>query len=185
MGTPYRRCLRTLYAFYSVWEQAIWETPAVSEAVPDGALRRKMPLLARDLESLGMNPPHVAIPPPRLDCARALGSLYVLEGASLGGRVIERHVFGPLGLSPERGGAFFHGYGELTGAMWRGFGDSLEAFVRREGQAEGMIVGAIACFAALEEWVRTASVHPATAHDATARPATPWGSSNDSVRTCD
>ncbi|TXD71199.1 biliverdin-producing heme oxygenase, partial [Mitsuaria sp. TWR114] len=51
----------------------------------------------------------------------AFGSLYVLEGSALGGQVLTPMLLARHGLTPERGAAYFHGFGERTGAMWREF----------------------------------------------------------------
>ena len=48
-----------------------------------------------------------------------LGAMYVMEGSTLGGRYIARHVEEALGLLPGRGNAYFQGHGEKTGSMWR------------------------------------------------------------------
>jgi heme oxygenase len=47
--------------------------------------------------------------------------LYVIEGATLGGRIITRQLQTQLGLKPESGGAFFDGYGAQTGPYWKAF----------------------------------------------------------------
>ncbi len=51
--------------------------------------------------------------------AAFLGALYVLEGSTLGGRMIARHLEPALGLQDGRGDAYFRGHGEATGALWR------------------------------------------------------------------
>jgi len=105
LATPggYAAALRALHAFHAAWEPAVWRAPGVDAAGLDEIGRRKLPLLERDLRALGIAPCAVRPPAPRLpDAAAALGALYVLEGATLGGRVIHRHVAGPLGLTPER-----------------------------------------------------------------------------------
>ena len=48
----------------------------------------------------------------------ALGVLYVLEGSTLGGRVILRRVGSTLGVRETWAGRFFNGYGNNTGLMW-------------------------------------------------------------------
>jgi heme oxygenase len=52
---------------------------------------------------------------------QALGSIYVIEGSALGGRIIAPHLKSTLGLGPGRGATYFHGFGEESGAMWRDF----------------------------------------------------------------
>ena len=55
------------------------------------------------------------------DLAEVMGSLYVIEGSALGGRVIAPHLKRTLGLDQGRGASYFHGFGGETGAMWANF----------------------------------------------------------------
>ena len=86
----------------------------------------------------------------------ALGILYVFEGATLGGRVVERHVAPRLRLTSHDGIAFFHGYGERTGEMWGLFGHEMNRWVARHGRSDEIVNGAVMCFDALEQWLLTA-----------------------------
>jgi heme oxygenase len=127
----YAAMLERLYAFYGRAEPAIG---AVATAIPGLELdeRRKAPLLAADLRSLGFAPAQpsahaLPIRLPRLDTpARALGALYVLEGATLGGKLIEREVGRRLGFDRTAGTAFFGAYGSDAMRYWRRFGLVLE-----------------------------------------------------------
>ena len=56
------------------------------------------------------------IPTPNSD-SLAFGCLYVMEGATLGGQVIGRHVRQTLGVTPETGGRFHAAYGDRTEAQ--------------------------------------------------------------------
>lgn len=155
----YASALRALHGFHAAWEPAIWRTPGIRDLGLDPADRRKLPLLERDLRALGIDP--VSEPPaaPRFpDAATALGALYVLEGATLGGRIINRHVAGPLGITAEHGGAYYHGYGELTGPRWKEFCAAAEAYAARHGGECSAVQGAVACFAALEAWLAVPGV---------------------------
>lgn len=165
LATPggYAAALRALHAFHAAWEPAIWRTPGVAEAGM-GEDRRKLPLLERDLRALGVAP-CAARPAPAAvaGAAEALGALYVLEGATLGGRVIQRRVAPALGVSPERGGAYFHGYGDATGERWKAFAGAVTRFAEDDGAAPRVVAGAVACFAALEAWLATpGALHPGT-----------------------
>ncbi len=63
-----------------------------------------------------------------------------------------------LGVTPEVGGRYFHGYGELTGEMWREFGAALTAFaVERETQ-DRIVENAIATFRRLRGWFQRVHV---------------------------
>lgn len=160
LATPggYAAALRALHAFYAAWEPAIWRTPGVSAAGLGGG-RHKLPLLERDLRALGVRPcPALPAAPATDDAAAALGALYVLEGASLGGRIIHRRVAGALGVTPEHGAAYYHGYGDLTGPRWKEFGHAVARFAEDTGCAHGVVAGAVDCFAALEAWLAVPGV---------------------------
>ena len=149
----YVRCLVVLHGFHAGWEPAIWRTGGVKEAGFSGGARTKVSLIESDLRFLGVGEEQLAISieRPILDsCAAALGALYVLEGATLGGQVIERHASRGVGVTPQAGGSYFHGHGERTGDMWRAFGDSLSSWVDCNGQSESIVQGAVACFSSLE-----------------------------------
>jgi len=117
--------------------------------------RRKLPRLDRDLAALSLGTPPdapAAALPAVADVPSALGALYVLEGATLGGRVISRHLAGALGVTPESGGAFFDGYGAATGPMWTAYRDQVADYVDRFGGREAVLGAATATFDAFERW---------------------------------
>lgn len=99
----------------------------------DFSARRKTALLRDDLLALGASEADLAALPRAHDLpaaatlGEAIGCLYVLEGSTLGGQVLAKHFHAALGLTPENGARFFHGYGALTGARWREFGLWAEA----------------------------------------------------------
>jgi heme oxygenase len=107
------------------WFLRAWE-PAVARLLADDGFfepRRKLGLLEQDLESLQLQP----LEGPCHDLpmlgtrAEALGSLYVLEGSTLGGQVIARHARRVLPLPAGQGTAFFESYGPAVGARWVAF----------------------------------------------------------------
>lgn len=150
---------RMLERFYGFYVRAEPELATVASAI-DGlelTLRRKAPLLTADLRSLGRTPRQLRALPRIGDIgvdgpARALGALYVLEGATLGGKLIEREVGRRLGLDDASGTAFFGAYGSDAARQWRRFGAVLE----REGEdldVDDMCDSASATFAALDRWL--------------------------------
>ena len=149
----YKRVLERFYGFWRGWE------PQVAGLLQDGPLlnpRRRMHLLQADLAVLGSSAPCVAALPscplPLLyDAAEALGSLYVMEGSTLGGRVIERHVERCLGFNGESGCSYFAGYGLNTGRMWRSFLARLDEAPAVD--AERIAIGAVATFERLTSWL--------------------------------
>ena len=60
------------------------------------------------------------------DPSGAIGALYVLEGARLGGKLLARRVEAELGLTAEHGASYLNGDGADTGRRWRQFLAALE-----------------------------------------------------------
>ena len=121
----YRDLLIRFYGFHKAWESD------AAEVAHDRTFFRnrcKTELLAQDLAALGLEPDEIeALPQCRpLMPLRApeavLGSMYVVEGSTLGGTIIAREVERRLGLTPETGCAYFRSYGRETAAMWKSFG---------------------------------------------------------------
>lgn len=153
----YRDLLARFHGFYAPLEARLcavrgWDGVAVRPAD-----RLKTPLLRRDLAVLGVNAD--ALPPcpalPDVDTlARALGAMYVLEGSTLGGRLIERHLARVLGLSPARGCAFFASYGDRVGPMWKAFGAAVTAYAAAHpGDEDEMVDAAAQTFDRLDAWL--------------------------------
>ncbi len=139
----YKALLGKFYRFYAAIEPAV----AAGAASVDGfdfEERRKTPLLERDLAALGVLDEVRAAGlwdelPEEDSAAKAFGSMYVMEGATLGGQVITRHLKQHLGIDPETGGAFFNSYGANVGPMWKAFGTAATAFAE-EANADEEIV---------------------------------------------
>jgi heme oxygenase len=80
-------------------------------------VRRKSDRLRRDLTDLtGQQFRSEGLHLPLPDLAAALGAFYVLEGSTLGGRVLQREVRTRLGDVPTD---FLSGYGDQTGRRWK------------------------------------------------------------------
>lgn len=130
---------RAQYAALLAWQrarQAPLETalesvlraalPATDWAALDLPARRKTPLLDLDLRALGHAPHPDLLPPAWLASeADAWGCAYVLEGATLGGQVVTRHL--RRAGFPDATLHFHASYGEAVGPRWRTFGTLLGA----------------------------------------------------------
>ena len=151
----YRGILERFFGFYRPveWQFARATVPAEVEALL--TLRPREPLLRADLVALGGREPD-SLPlcldlPPLRTAAQCLGCLYVMEGATLGGQVLSRHLERTLGLTPDNGARFFCGDGPRTGEMWKAFRTAFTGFVTPEAQDE-VVASAIASFRALRAW---------------------------------
>jgi heme oxygenase (biliverdin-IX-beta and delta-forming) len=98
----------------------------------DWEARRKTALLEEDLRAMGHDTASLerlprAVPLPAVPgLAEALGAAYVMEGSTLGGQLILRHLTRHFGPDARVGTfAFFRAYGDQVGPMWRAFGAAL------------------------------------------------------------
>jgi heme oxygenase (biliverdin-IX-beta and delta-forming) len=114
--------------------------------------------LLADLQSLGVSPQGVpraslAMLPQLSNFPQALGALYVLEGATLGGRIILGEVRTWLSAAIVGATSFLGGRGELVGSMWQEFRVAADRFgcERPELRAD-VVSGAKLTFAALLVW---------------------------------
>lgn len=124
--------------------------------------RRKTPLLRRDLMVLAALSGDLSGSPLlaslAFDQPSAWGTLYVLEGSTLGGRIILRNVERTLGLTADSGAAFYNGYGERTGERWKVFVEEIARVHEAHPEWEAPIVtAASAAFSALDTWLAEAA----------------------------
>jgi heme oxygenase (biliverdin-IX-beta and delta-forming) len=149
--TTYADLLERMLGFYRPVEERIAPYAAALPGL-DWPGRRKVPLLLADLGAVGRAPgaPQAVAPLPAVGSADdALGVLYVLEGATLGGTLIARAARARLGVTPVTGCAFFTAYGSATAARWRAFAAILQTATA--GAPSGAtLAAATACFTGLE-----------------------------------
>jgi heme oxygenase len=130
---------------------------------PDAAalhwpLRRRLGLFGADAAMLGATQTVTRSSGPALPTvtgtAQALGRLYVLEGSSLGGQMINR----AFALRPEGDplvGVRLSGldpYGDATGAMWHGLRRFTTAWAGTDQRRDEVVQAAVSTFAALDAW---------------------------------
>ncbi len=144
----YVRHLRAMLPLHAALEEALAAAGA-GDLLADWRRRRKAPLIRADLRNLGAALPEEAMAPvPAIRGHGAvLGTLYVLEGQTLGGAVLARRA-AALGLGPRTGAGFLDAYGAARGAMWRGFLSVLEAAELPPGGEAEMDAAALSAFAA-------------------------------------
>lgn len=152
--------LGLMHGFWVSAEQGLDEWAArlpADAAALDWAGRRRSGLFAGDLAALGTAAPHGTpglAPVPGTD--EALGRLYVLEGSTLGGAFIDRHLAGLPGLAGVRIRAFSP-YGPDTGSMWAALRRVTRGHVAAGGDVDRILASAGDTFRALAEWCRPAA----------------------------
>lgn len=161
----YEKLLRDFYGFYAPVERRMRQLLATRDIGFDYEPRLKVPLLARDLAFVqgaawSADAPEIchALPPLKT-FAQGLGCLYVLEGATLGGQLIGRHLRQQLQLTAEAGAAFFNSYGAHVGAMWKAFGTMATEQAEQLGADEEIIASAQDTFTTFDEWLRSQNNH--------------------------
>ena len=83
---------------------------------------------------------------------KATGALYVVEGSTLGGKFICQSL-AQFGLDPTNGAAYFSGYGEETGRMWKSFLQFMNEVATTEAEEQEVITTAEHVFSSLYNWL--------------------------------
>jgi heme oxygenase (biliverdin-IX-beta and delta-forming) len=152
----YVSCLLKLHGMIAAWEE--WAAPhAPAWIQPLLAARRRGQLLMLDLTWFGADTSGEARPtlPELRDATSLLGAMYVMEGSTLGGQLIARHVELVLGLTAGQGNAYFRGHNERTGQLWKEFCDVLRTKVP-DSETDAVIAAAKAMFGVFGSWMRIA-----------------------------
>ena len=155
----YRQFLHRFLGYYEPLEAKLLAFPYWSALDFDYAERHKTPRLLQDLQALGETPDAIQglarcrDLPLLATQGQLLGCLYVIEGATLGGQIITRHLQANLGLTPSSGASFFEGYGEQTGRQWKAFGAMLKASATETESHDAIVASANQTFETLDNWL--------------------------------
>ena len=125
----YADLLQCFYGYFHPLELLI-STYINDNTVPQYSRRRKSNVIAEELQSMHENlrATNEDVPLPRIDnIAGALGAMYVLEGSTMGGKIISKILAGNLGKQPSDI-RFFNYYGDDADALWGQFVQTLNTF---------------------------------------------------------
>lgn len=157
-SADYAAILRMFYGYFSPLE-ALVQQYITPEQLPDIAERRKAKAILQDLIAIGHSEKSIAFCqqlPDIKTAAHAFGALYVMEGSTLGGKMIARMLLKNKALSlSEKSLTFFAGYKEETGKKWKTF---LDVFDRQENPAE-IVQTANDTFYCLKSWMQHTLYH--------------------------
>jgi heme oxygenase len=158
--SAYVGLLGCFYGFYLPLETALGRVTGYETVGLHFDERRKTPSLVTDLGALGHTPDEFPLcdAPVFATLGEALGALYIVEGATLGGQYITKAVESRLGFTPKCGCAFFASYGNRVGAMWNAFRESLVAYATTPEREAEIVITATDTFNALDVWLATAEV---------------------------
>jgi heme oxygenase (biliverdin-IX-beta and delta-forming) len=87
------------------------------------------------------------------DVAAAFGSVYVLEGATLGGQTLLPLVSREIGVTAEHGASFLASYGADVAPMWQRFGAAVDAWCCDSERRASATQAAVRTFETLEAWL--------------------------------
>jgi len=131
--------------------------PIVKEIMTDLAERKKLASIQKDLAVLPANANSLnnkAFQPleGNISLPFALGYMYVVEGSSLGGRVILKHLQPKIGVDENNGASYFAGYKEETGKYWKFFLSNFTSYVVLSNCEAEVIEGAKHAFNSIYEY---------------------------------
>lgn len=147
--------LERFYGFVAPWERQLSQCVASDDVLREG--REKTGWLEADLEHFEIGAERRARLPQCDDLpdtrsrAAILGACYVLEGSTLGGQYIARHLQENLGMKMGDGDRYFRSYGSEVAVRWQAFRAELMANSSPETDAE-IIKAAQATFEKLGAW---------------------------------
>ena len=149
----YASVLKMFYGFFHPLEKTIRQYIS-KEILSDINERRNSRFIVTDLSSIGHPVQELSIcnDLPKINSSLdALGSMYVLEGSTLGGRMISRMLMkNSLVRFDESNLHFFNGYQENTGSKWKYFLSVLNEY---DAYADVMIASANETFTCLTKWM--------------------------------
>jgi heme oxygenase len=148
----YASLLKLFYGYFGGLETLI-NNVIDNNLLTDSDQRRKTQAIANDILALGEAVPAKASGNdlPRInDHLEALGALYVIEGSTLGGKIISKMMLQQLGT--DKGMSFFAGYGDKTEQMWDTFKQALNSQAQNPEQEAVVIAAANQTFLKFGEW---------------------------------
>jgi heme oxygenase len=154
----YTRLVRGFYGFVAPIEEQLLKSGSWQETGIDFQSRLKTPLLEKDLAVLAPGTNLADIPrctelPDVSTPQGALGYLYVIEGSTLGGTIISKHLAGLFSMDSESGAAYFSGYGKETREKWTTFLEALNGAAVRLNDDDAIVAAANATFGGLAKWL--------------------------------
>lgn len=152
--TRYADLLKCFYGYFSRVEEQL-SIFLNNDNIPAYDERRKAHVIVQELESWGETIPSETADAPRIDTkAKAMGAMYVLEGSTLGGKIIAKIIGGNLDIDPAQL-QFFNYYGDNTEAMWKEFSDTLNKYADSIGLSarNEMVQASIDTFRFFKSWI--------------------------------
>lgn len=144
----FERLIAFQYGLYQALEPQI--TPHLDEhwpALAYGETRQKREALSQDLAQLKLSPPAFDADADFIHSPyHALGAAYVLEGATLGGQVILRHLKQIPEIAQDSPFHYYGIYGDQVGPRWKTFQAVTNEALDTEEKCAAAVAGAVETF---------------------------------------
>ena len=143
--------LAKMHGFLVPYEMALQEHAAEFSPAWEISERLRAHLIPEDFEQNGVvaDLPLCPAMPPLRTRLQLLGTMYVMEGSTLGGQVITRQL-AQAGISLR---AYFTGYGALTGPRWKAFCQLLTEAAPAGPDQDEIVASARLTFQRLDQWI--------------------------------
>lgn len=146
----YADILKMFYGFFQPLENSVQQRIS-SNDLPDIKERRKAAVILHDLKQLSQSTTNISLCsslPFIANRAQAFGALYVMEGSTLGGKMIAKMLL-KNAVVPKEALNFFTCYKEETGRKWKGFLHALN----QQQEVDEIIQTANDTFLHLKKWM--------------------------------
>lgn len=141
--------LAKMYGFLQPYETALHAQAGAFGPAWQLPQRQRAHLILEDLQCPAADLPLCPAMPPLATPVQLLGAMYVVEGSTLGGQLITRHLT-RAGIPLRR---YFTGYGERTGLMWKSFCQLLTEASPAVAHPEELVAAASRTFQHLDAWL--------------------------------
>ena len=157
----YQLYLSRLYGVVRACEAQAY--PLLSHLLADLPRREKAELIFNDLLATGMSQNDIAQLPVHhfheMTIAQAIGVMYVLEGSTLGGKILYKHISQSLALNEQTGVSYFYGYGQQTGILWKSFITTMADYAVEENCEQEIISSAVSTFNEIGRWLNETEIN--------------------------
>ena len=157
----YQTYIGKLYGMVQACERDIF--PEIAPVLSDADERYKAGFIVADLSNTGISLQEIEkLPVYKFTfsgIAQAMGIMYVLEGSTLGGKFLYKHINKTLGLDVANGVSYFWGYGLETGPKWNIFITSLADYAVEKNCGDEIISSAVQTFSTIDHWLNEAEIN--------------------------
>jgi heme oxygenase len=150
----YVELLQLFYTYFGGLEKQI-DQYIDQNQLSDYAERRKTQALANDIKTLGgiLMPKASNDDLPQIkNELQAYAAMYVIEGSTLGGKIISKMMAQQLSLNNGEGLSFFNSYGDDTETKWESFKNTLNNITKSPKEDKLVIDSANETFDKFKLW---------------------------------